>query len=252
MTAGMVNECMSGYTRAMLRVGRFRIRSGLLMSALLLVLIVITIGVLVSVARVPDATAAPTAAASARAGLSCWKQRGALRLCGALTDNYKQCFNPSVARETRSWLSWTAVSAGGATYRTAPGQPQFSPRLNLRRVAGSGAMPTAAYITLRVSQNPHNVRVITERADYRTRRVGPLLDYRSMYSLSRRPIAYVVLLRDARTNAVLASAHIAYRYDRALAASRPGSAEHRGPGGRWYVNGQRTRTDVESGVFAGC
>jgi hypothetical protein len=204
------------------------------------------------------AAGAPAAAAPARpqarshtpALLGCAVQRSSLRLCGARTDNYKDCYNePDGRTETRSWLSYGELSANGARYRKLAGAPQFGTSVAVQRIRGNRRMPARAYVTVRALTG--NVALLNLRVGPPDKLWGPLLQLADPDDLASGAVRLEVRLQ--RSNGkVVARTPLSYRRDAALAEAAAGTPEHDGPAGRWYVAGLRTSTDVELGAHHVC
>lgn len=185
------------------------------------------------------------------AGLRCTSQMAGLKLCGARTDNYKDCYNtPDNSRERRSWLSWYSLQAGGASYRIDSGAAQFSARPLVHRVGGNASQPSRGYLTVAATTGG-NVRLLNFRNDPATQMWGVLLELRSVGRLRTARVRIRITLH-AKDGRAIASTPASYRYDAALATAGRSSPEHNGPGGRWFVNSLRTRTDAELGARHDC
>lgn len=184
------------------------------------------------------------------ATLTCARQRATLRLCGARTDNYKDCYNtPDGRREARSWLSFGQISVRGTRYVKVKGTPQFADAVALRRAGGSRRMPSAAYVTVRARTG--NVALLNLRTGPPSHLWGPLLELDDPALLATRSVRIELRLH-APNGRVMARSAASYRRDRRIASVSSASPEHGGPGGRWYVDGQRTATDVELGARHDC
>lgn len=193
---------------------------------------------------------APVPADAAPRLLRCDQQRSSLRLCGARTDNYKDCYNtPDGYVETRTWLNWQQLFARGARYRRAARVPQFSNRIKVIRLRGNRKMPRRGYIT--VAARTGNVHLLSLRTGPPARLWGPLLQLQDPAALTSRSVQIQLRLHrpDGR---IVARTNASYRRDARLAAAEPGSPEHNGPAGRWYVGGARTSTDLELGARHRC
>lgn len=182
--------------------------------------------------------------------LSCSVQTSSLRLCRARTDNYKDCYNaPDGARELRTWLAFSHVNAGGASYRVSAGQGRFQRSLAVTRIAGSTSMPSRAFLTAKAYDGPWATMQL--RNDSSPALWGPLLRIDGVAALRAEPVRVsIALWRTDGTH--LAHVAVSYRYDTSLATAPSSSPEHNGPGGRWHVSGLRTATDVELGVDHRC
>jgi hypothetical protein len=195
------------------------------------------------------ALAAPAAQARPRP-LSCANERGALRLCGAITDNYKDCYNPiDGQRETRTWLQARAVRARGANWRIVSGQGQFGAAMRLVKYSGNAAMPARA--TLSVAATSGGASTSELRNGLPAGRFGPFLQLRSAATLDTAPVRVRLVLRGPG-GARIATSVVEYRRDASLYRAAADSPEANGPGGRWYVGGVRTPTDIEVGMPASC
>lgn len=205
------------------------------------------VGVAVAFAAV--AVAAEPAAA---AGLNCNVQAARLKLCGARTDNYKDCYNADFpgAAETRTWLAWHTLRIGTASYRYRAGQNQFPRRLLVSKVSGPSTFPRNGYIALATSDTT-NVAFSSFRIGPPAALWGVFLQVRDRNALAAAPIKFVVTLRNSG-GARIARSFIDYRYDQALSDADSSSPEYNGPGGRWYVGTRAAATDVELGTPANC
>lgn len=196
--------------------------------------------------------ALPATARGAGGGLSCSaRMQGAtLRLCGARTDNYKDCYNtPDELVETRTWLSMNQVRAFGAAYVVDADQSAFSVRLQLHRAYGHAGAPARVTMEARAITGSSIVASLVFRVDRSTGMWGPLV-------ATTRRVAASEVVRLALTlrvrGAIRARTLVSYRRDAALAQAAPGTIEYNGPGGRFWVDGRRTSTDVELGSMAEC
>lgn len=163
-----------------------------------------------------------------------------LTLVGPATDNYKAAYNPDTnAPENRTWLSWLRLRAAGTTWNVDDGQPLISERL---RVTASNGR--TAYLSAQTRSA--NAALLSFRVGPQPLLWGLFLQLESRSHLQSTPVAVQLYLHTAQGR-VLARTSAGYRYDRSLAAAPAGSVEHNGPGGRWYVNGAATRTNVQIG-----
>lgn len=170
-------------------------------------------------------------------GLPCAAQRAEpVRLCGAATDNYKASYNDDDRPERRTWLAIHEVEVDGVRWRPVPGTPLAADELELERVDGAEGRRTAR---VEIAVGPGDA--VTLRTGPQRGLWGPLLTIDSARALERE--AVVVRLAFGDADAV----DVEYRYDEALAAAPEDSLEHRGPGGRWYVAGIATATNLELG-----
>lgn len=189
-------------------------------------------------------------AAHALAPLSCAAQKASLRLCGASTDNYKDCFNEADGRrELRTWLPWGAIRANGASYALVARQRQFGGVLRVRRTGGNRAMPGRAFVTL--SSRSSNIAALELRNGPPTTQWGAFV-LLAQPADAAAPVRVDIRLHRQSDRRILARTSATYQHDPVLSGAAFGSAEFNGPGGRWFVGSRRTATDVELGRSSGC
>lgn len=172
-------------------------------------------------------------------GLACSAQRGAMRLCGASTDNYKASFNAHPdAPERRTWLAIDELELDGRRYRVAEGQPLQPEAVRLEPVDGDG---DELEVVPEVLEGPATVAL----------RVGPQLGlWGPLLTLEDDQVsadAKIVVELRVRGGADDASVRLEYVRDDELADAPADSLEHGGPGGRWLVDGTATATNLELG-----
>lgn len=170
-------------------------------------------------------------------GLPCSEQNGALRLCGAATDNYKASFNEDPdAPEARTWLAVHELELDGVRYVIAPGQELVEETLRLRSDAGDEVELAA---TIRSGQ----ATALVLRNGPQQGLWGPLL------TIGETPLpADAVIVVDLRIVGSDANpVTVAYRHDPTLADPPTESLERGGPGGRWHIAGVPTATNLELG-----
>ena len=193
------------------------------------------------------------AAPAVASGLSCSHQPASLKLCGARTDNYKDCYNAGFpgAPELRTWLGWFTVQVAGASYHVHPGQAQFPRHIAADRVSGRPGSPRHVILALSAIGGSGGARYLSFRNGPPAGEWGVFLQLTSRSALASSPVAIRILAR-TRAGNVLGHTTVSYRADAALAGAPPASPEYNGPGGRWYVGSRATRTDVELGTPARC
>lgn len=172
-------------------------------------------------------------------GLACTIQRGAMRLCGASTDNYKATFNADpTAPEPRTWLAIHELELHGQRYRAAEGQPLQPEAVRMEAIDGGAEVEVVADVL----DGPATVglRVGPQQGLW-----GPLLRLDDEQVRDDAPI--VVELRVQGDGAEAAAVRVTYVRDEQLADASPDSLEHGGPGGRWLVDGTPTATNLELG-----
>jgi hypothetical protein len=185
-------------------------------------------------------------------GLSCRAQSKApMRLCGVETDNYKDCYNgaghPQV--ETRSWVVWSTLQARAASWKLAPGTPQFGTSARLVRISGRPSLPKTAVMTAETVTGP--VGILTVRSGPPTGRWGILLTLSDRDALRAGP-AHIRLVVRTTGGQLISSLGLRYAFDSALSSVPSSSPEFNGPGGRWIVHRAVTKTDIEAGVKHTC
>lgn len=181
-------------------------------------------------------------------GLKCRVQTSSLKLCGAQTDNYKACYNAGQAPDARTWLPFYLVQAARATYVADTGQSQWARRIMVHKVAGRKASPKRGYLS---------VKALTGNVDFLQFRNGPpstlfgvFFQLHDKTLLSQAMVKMTVTLRSSH-GGLLGTTPLSYRYEPNFANVDPSHTEYNGPGGRWWVNGVKTRTNVELGA-PGC
>jgi hypothetical protein len=174
-------------------------------------------------------------------GLPCDAQDGEqARLCGAATDNYKASFNERPEDgDARTWLAIHELELDGTRYLPEPGQPLTGQTLALR--SGDGDQ-----VTVRASIESGPGRTIVIRFGPQQGLWGPLLTIEQR-PLSPGDVVVVRLLVEDDEGSQLATTDVEYRHDPVIADAPADSLEHLGPGGRWFVAGTATGTNVELG-----
>lgn len=177
-----------------------------------------------------------------------------VQLVDVATDNYKASFNedPSVP-ERRTWLSSKQLEVDGATWEPdpstmpKPGGVELVNEVVLVPVGARTSTGGTAHVRVRLARTAEQA---TFRLGPQEGRWGPLLTIPDRDSLSTSPIQLVLTIEGIHgTDRVTAfdAIELEYRHDPQLAAAPEGDLEHNGPGGRWFVDGEPTETNVEAG-----
>lgn len=177
-------------------------------------------------------------------GLPCEEQPGALRLCGAATDNYKASFNEDPqAPELRTWLAVHELELDGQRYQAAPGQELVQETVELVAVEAD-AEPRTVRLAVRAVDGPAGTlqfRIGPQRGLW-----GPLLQLADRERLKEQPVV-VELSVASPADAAGPTLRVTYEHDPQLADVPADHLEHGGPGGRWHVDGMPTGTNLELG-----
>ena len=168
----------------------------------------------------------------------CVPVKSPVQLCAAWTDNYKASFNddPDVP-EGRTWLAIKHLRRGGKDLSPVAAE-QIQERPDLCRAGVQSCVGSTA--TLNIQRGRELVQLATFRVGPQPDQWGPLLQlYRPLRAGER---VVVALEQEGKAGLLLE-----YRYDPSIAKAAPGSLEFNGPGGRWYIGGIHTPTNVELG-----
>ncbi len=162
----------------------------------------------------------------------------ALRLVNPVSDNYKACFNTDpTAFDGRAWLTLEAVEVDGVAFAsTIEGIVPADDGLGV--VGDDG---TEARLEVAVAPSA----AVGGAGSFRVQ--PPLFGYLAVVSsqeaLADDPLVVTLTLR--RPDRPAATAEVVYQLDPAVADDPPGTLEHAGPGGRWFVDGAPTLLDWE-------
>lgn len=169
-------------------------------------------------------------------GIPCGEQEGSVRACGAATDNYKASFNEDpAAPERRTWLAIHELELDGARYAPSGDHPLTVGELTLHSDGGGQAT-----VTVRApGGEPVTLRVGPQEGLW-----GPLLTLPEAPIAPGDDVAVDLVVTVDGDERVL---ELGYRRDEQLATAPKSSLEHGGPGGRWYVAGRPTATNLELG-----
>jgi hypothetical protein len=187
------------------------------------------------------------------APLTCAAQTASLRLCKARTDNYKDCYNTADdLRELRSWLAFTGLRARGVSWWLPTSTEQFPVTVTVRRQKKvpkrKRKLPRTATLQFTVTSGDAST---IARHGPPTGMWGPLLTLGSSTSHATSPVVVEAkLIRPS--GGLLGTTTLSYTRVDALWNALASSPEHNGPGGRWYVGGHSTPTDVELGTPHSC
>jgi hypothetical protein len=159
-------------------------------------------------------------------------------VCGAATDNYKASFNDDPdAPELRTWLALHELELDGVRYAPPASDTLLHETLTLQ----SAESPSDTIeVSVRIVSGPGSTLQL--RTGPQRELWGPLLQLSSRDALQSTPV-----LIELSTGDDSQPLRLEYRYDESLAQAPESSLEHNGPGGRWYVGGTATATNLELG-----
>ena len=170
-----------------------------------------------------------------------------ITLTGVATDNYKAAFNedPSLP-ELRTWLAIENVKRNGTTYTHTvdAGDDGFALVESARLESADGERLLA---TATVTDPGQSGATVVTRSGPQEGRWGPLLTLPAQMTEDAELTTVCIRFRRPNEQQPVGEVCAEYQYDEALATAPEDSLEHNGPGGRWYIDGQATLTNLESG-----